>query len=289
MPSTNPLRPDAASALAAWEALVRANVEQMERLREAVLASGEDFWTGRTAAFRPGLRESPELAAIEALARPEDTWLDIGAGGGRFAVPLSTHVARVVAIEPSSAMRETLIEAARQPDAGSIEVVDLRWPPAADDTTVPVADVAFAANVLYDIADLGVFLDAMERHARRACIALVTDRAPSTPHPDVWLALYGEPLCALPALPELLAVLGALGRRVDVQTFPVRPSTPMTPEQAVDEMRWRYWVTPGSERAARLSALLVEHFGTADGMVVLPPRFNYLAVASWPSTAGASA
>ncbi len=266
---------------------MRANVEQMERVREAVRASGADFWTGRTAVFRPGVRESPELAAIEALARPEDTWLDIGAGGGRFAIPLSTRVTSVVAIEPSSAMRETLIEAARQPDAGSIEVLDLRWPPA-DDTIVPVADVAFAANVLYDIPDLGAFLDAMERHARRTCIALVTDRAPSTPHPQVWEALYGEPLCALPALPELLAVLGALGRRADVQTFPVRPSVPMSPEAAVEEMRWRYWVTPGSERAARLSALLVEHFGTADGLVTLPPRFNYLGVVSWPSTGAAS-
>lgn len=289
MPSTNPLRPDAATAFAAWDALVRTNVEQMERLREAVRAADEDFWTGRTAAFRPGVRESPELAAIEALARPGDTWLDIGAGGGRFAVPLSTRVARVVAIEPSGAMRDTLTEAARQPDAGSIDVIDLRWPPAADDTTVPVGDVAFAANVLYDIADLRAFLDAMERHARRTCIALVTDRAPSTPHPQVWEALYGEPLCALPALPELLAILGALSRRFDVETFPVRPSTPMTPDEAVDEMRWRYWVAPGSERAARLSALLVEHFGTPDGLVTLPPRFNYLAVVSWPSTGGASA
>ena len=199
---------------------MRANIEQMEHLREAVLASGADFWTGRTAAFRPGVRESPELAAIEALGRPDDTWLDIGAGGGRFAVPLSARVARVVAIAPSSARRDTLREAARQAGNDRIEVLDLRWPPADDDTTVPVADITFAANVLYDIAELRAFLDAMEPHARRTCVAIVADRAPSTPHADVWQALYGEPLCALPALPELLAVLGALGRRVDVQNVP---------------------------------------------------------------------
>ena len=73
------------------------------------------------------------------------------------------------------------------------------------------------------------------------------------------------------------------------KTFPVAPGTPVTPDEAVEELRWRYWVTPGSDRAARLRDLLIERFGTADGLIALPPRFNYLAVVSWPSTGAATA
>lgn len=273
------LRPTPAEAFAAYTALVMANRAQVERLRTALPAA--DFWQDRAPGFRPGAREADEVARLAQLARPDDTWLDIGAGGGRFAVPLSRHAARVIAVEPSPAMRAVLAEAMAAEQRDNIEVVDLHWPPAAD-TDAPTGDASLAANVLYDPTDLQAFLAAMEARTRRECVVLMSDRAPSTPDPAIWEALYGEPLHALPGLKEFVAVLGALGRRYEVATFPSAPVRPVSLEEALEQTRWRYWTQAGSPTEARLRTLLLTHYGLPSGEVALPPSRNYSAVVNWP-------
>lgn len=273
------LRPTAAEAFAAYTALVVANRTQVERLRTA--RPPADFWEDRAPGFRPGAMAADELARLEAIARPEDTWLDIGAGGGRFAVPLAAHVRRVIAVEPSPAMRATLGEAMAAAGRTNIDVVELTWPPPPD-VDAPTGHASLAANVLYDQLDLHGFLAAMEARTRRECVVLLSDRAPSTPDTAIWEELYGEPLHALPALREFLAVLGALGRRFEVVTYPLGPGRPVDIDEALQQTRWRYWVQAGSADETRLRALLLEHYGLPSGEVQLPPRRRYSAVVSWP-------
>jgi SAM-dependent methyltransferase len=276
------LHPTPDEAFESYATMVAANREQVERVRELVPASSNDFWADRAPSFRPGGFDAEETAALEALAQPDDVWLDIGAGGGRFALPLSRLVSRVIAVEPSAAMRDVLRAAFASEQRTNYEVLNLRWPPPPRaGEGVPTADVSLVANVLYDAVELREFLEATERHSRRLCVVICSDRAPSTPDAGVWEALYGEPLCALPGLPEFLAVLGVLGRRFDVRTFAVRPPEPMDIDRALEDVRWRFWVSEGSEREARLRELLVERFGMASGLVQLPPRRNYSAVVSW--------
>ncbi len=274
------LRPAPAEAFAAYTQLVEANREQVERLRDLPAPAG-DFWAPRAARFRPGVLEAEELPGLVELARPDDVWLDIGAGGGRFAVPLSSHVRSVIAVEPSPAMRDVLGEAIATQGRTNIEVVDARWPPAPG-IEAPAGDVSLAANVLYDNLELEAFLGALEAHSRRLCVVICSDRAPSTPDPALWEALHGEPLCALPGLPELIAVLGALHRRYEVRTYGVsRPSAPADIDDAMNESRWRYWVEAGSPKDERLRELMIERFSHPSGGIALPPRRNYSAVVSW--------
>jgi hypothetical protein len=274
------LRPSASEAFAAYTCLVLANREQVERLRDVPEPEG-DFWARRAPRFRPGVLEAEELPGLLDLARPDDVWLDIGAGGGRFAIPLSREVRSVIAVEPSAAMRSVLGEAMAAETRTNIEMVDLRWPPAAD-VEAPSGDVSLAANVLYDNLELEAFLAALEAHTHRLCVVICSDRAPSTPDPGLWEALHGERLCPLPGLREFVAVLGALNRRYEVRAFGMaRPSAPMDLEDAMNESRWRYWVEAGSPKDGRLRELLRERFGQAEGAVVLPPRRSYSAVVSW--------
>lgn len=274
------LRPAATEALDAYTSLVAANREQVERLRDTPEPEG-DFWARRAPRFRPGVLDVEELPGLLELAQPEDVWLDVGAGGGRFAVPLSRHVKRVIAIEPSPAMRGMLADSIAAAERDNLEVVDLRWPPEPGIES-PSGDVALVANVLYDCLVLGEFIGALEAHVSRRCVVIASDRAPSTPDPAVWEALYGEPLCALPGLPEFVAVLGAMKRRYEVRAFGMSSPPPlMTPEDALADSRWRYWVEPGSAGDERLGQLLVERYGQPDGRVQLPPRRNYSAVISW--------
>lgn len=273
------LRPSANAVFAAYESLVTANREQVERVRELMPPANGDFWADRAPRFRPGELDAPEADTLLELSQPGDTWMDIGAGGGRFAVPLAQAGHRVIAVEPSPAMREVMSNAALEAHT-SIEQLTFRWPPPPS-LDVPQVDLSLAANVLYDAHDLPEFLDAMERVTRRLCVVILSDRAPSTPDGAVWQALYSEPLRSLPGLREFLAVLGAWGRRFHVRTYPVEEPVEMSLDDAVEDLRWRYWIGRGTELEGRLRTLIAQHYSRPSGLVQPPPRRNYSAVVWW--------
>ena len=218
------LRPDEATALVAWRALVEADAEQVPRISERSL--GGDHYRPITRRFAPNPRPSPELAILEALARPEDTWRDIGAGGGRLAIPLARLVRRVHAVEPSESQRGTLREA-MDGQPGDVVIDERRWP-IEDEASVEPVDVSLSAHAVYDTADLAAYLDAMERTTRRLCVVVLNDHARGWHWRDIFEAVHGERQAMLPALTEFVAVLSARGRRFDVQTVEAEPSARST-------------------------------------------------------------
>jgi SAM-dependent methyltransferase len=278
------LRPTVEEALAAYRAQVLANRAYIEAL-EGERPPGHDYWATRAASFRPGQMPTPELEVLLGLARAGETWIDIGAGAGRFAVPLAERVARVVAVEPSPAMRAELAEAARLAGRSNIEVVDLAWPPE-DGARAPVGEVALAANVLYAIDDVGGFIEAMEAHARRACAVVAFDRAPNTPVPGLWRDLWGEDFRELPALREQVGVLLAMGRRLRLDPQPPQRMEPRPLEEIAAEYAWMYHVRPGlagyEQRLTRFRELVAKHCSAEPGMAWPPVVRRYSSVISWP-------
>lgn len=277
------LRPTAAEAAAAYRAMVLANREVVEAI-EGQRPPGTDYWATRAPQFRPGRMTVPELEPLGRLLEPEDTLLDIGAGGGRFAVPLAARVRRVVAVEPSPSMREQLAGATAEAGAGNIDIVDLEWPPERRDERL-TADVSLAANVLYAIADVEGFLAAMEAHTRRTCTVVAFDRAPNTPIPEIWRELWGVEFRELPALRELVAVLYARGRRVRVEPVPQPAAAPRPVDEVAADFAWMYHVRPGlpdyEAKLERFRELVTRACGTGDGLARAPVVRRYSAVVSW--------
>jgi SAM-dependent methyltransferase len=272
----NALRPTESDALAAWAALVAGDAEQVPRVREPEPEG--DYYRPIAAHFAAGTRPNPELPALEALAEPGDTWVDIGAGGGRLAVPLARRVARVIAIEPSAAMREVLAGAIAEAGVANVEVRDARWPDAAASTTV---DVAMAAHSFYDIADIGPFLDGMERAARRLCVGLLRPWARGTALAGLFAAVHGEPMQTLPGLGEFVTLLAARGRRFEVRAAATEPGADVTPrEHAFMQGRRLLWLAEGSAKEQRMRALMEEWWGRPDG-IALPRSPSYVGVVSW--------
>ena len=140
---------------------------------------GADAWRERASSFDTAVKrrqkEWPD-PLVEALAEKlcaTDTVLDIGAGTGRWAVPLAGVVARVTAIDPSPAMLSILEENAAVAGVANITVVSGDW----DDIEVEPHDVVLCSHAMYSSPDLVGFVRKMERAARRLC-ALVM-RVPS--------------------------------------------------------------------------------------------------------------
>ncbi|MCS7295667.1 MAG: methyltransferase domain-containing protein [Chloroflexota bacterium] len=259
--TTPAIVPPLDDVLARWQAAIRANREQVERVRQGPERS--DFYAPVATAFAgdPNRTGDPVLEQLRQLVRPGETVLDIGAGGGRYALPLAKLASEVIAVEPSQAMRRVLGEAMERHGVRNIRVVASAWPM----EDAPQADVALASHVGYDIEPIAAFLDAMEAAARRLCIAVFAATAPSDQASPLWEAVYGEPRARLPALPEFLTLQLARGRLFEVRlaTLP-RPTYPDF-ERALEAARFRTWVTPGSEGEQRLAAALRARLRPAPG------------------------
>jgi SAM-dependent methyltransferase len=272
------LRPGADAIAEAWRTLVEAEKAQVEALPNR--PSPEDFYAPIATAFRadPRRTDEPLLNLLRPLVQPDETWLDLGAGGGRYTLPVALLAQRVYAIEPSAGMREQLLASAQEEGIENLDVFDERWPGPSE---APVADVGFMSQVGYDIAEIGPFLDQLEAHTKRLCVVVMYERSPLTDFAPLWQAVHGEARVRLPALHELLALLFAKGRdpRIDGLQLhaPVWPDTDALHRSSRRPL-WVLQDTPEDEslgRAVRELAVPVE------GVVSLVPRPRFLAVVTW--------
>ena len=248
----------------AWADRVRANSDQVDRHRE--VPDGADFYGPVTRLFRadPARTDEPALDALLAQVRPGQTWLDIGAGAGRYALPIAMALAgsgggRVIAVEPSTGMASSMRQQAAEHGVENLEIIDERWPDAAADVAARGgADVALIAHVGYDIEAIGPFLEAMERVTRRRCLALLMERQPSSIADVCWPPVWGEARVSLPALPELVELLRAMGRDPSVERLEREPRRFGSRDELASFLRRQLWVAEGSEADRRFLAALDE-------------------------------
>ena len=274
---TNPLRPTAPEALAEWARRVRANRDQAERVRDA--PERPDFYAPVAAAFKadPRRTDEPTLDVLLSLARPEDTWLDIGAGGGRYALPIALHTREVIALDPSDAMLGILRESMAEFSVPNVRIVQSRWP-----SNEPVqADVCLISHIGYDIEDIGPFLDAMEAAASRLCVAVLLARAPAAAAEPFWPPVHGEPRDPLPALPEFLALQLARGRLCEVRLSERDAPSYPSEEGALRFLRQQLFIEPGGAADARLLAALAAVPRGPDGSLRMGEGPTPLGIVSW--------
>jgi len=246
------LKLSAAEVSEAWAARVRANREQVERFREA---SPADFYAPVAGMFRadPHRRDEPTLEILRQCVQPTDTLLDIGAGGGRYTLPLALACEKVVAIEPSEGMRNVLANGLREFGISNVELVDARWP-----ESNFMGDVALISHLGYDVEDIGPFLDAMESAARRLCIAVLLSQPPPTEADRLWPAVHGVERAALPSLPEFLTLLLARGRLFELRLVDRSPQSYEQPDQVLSFLRQQLWTAPNSEKDRTLQRVARE-------------------------------
>jgi hypothetical protein len=266
----------------AWSRRVGENRDQAERVRET--AAG-DFYAPVSSLFVADPRRTgePALDALLAAADPGETWLDIGAGAGRYALPLALRVREVIAVEPSAGMRRALRTGMGEHGIGNVRVVPGTWPAALDELgDVPAADVSLIAHVGYDIEDIGPFLDAMETATRDRCIAVLTDRSPASVADPFWPLVHDEARVPLPALPELVELLQARGSETEIIRVERPPRTFDSVPALTAFLRRQLFIAEGGDKDVHFRAILPDHITRREGGWTLqdPPQGS-IGVLTW--------
>lgn len=276
--SANVLRPSLEQALSDWAALVQADKDQVEALPDR--PRPEDFYAPVAEQFRadPKRTGEPALEHLRTLAQAGDTWLDLGAGGGRYSLPLALIVRRVYAVEPSAGMRGVLTEALAQQHIENVDVLDERWP---GPSACPVADFGLISHVSYDIAEIGPFLTQLEGHVSGTCVALLFERPPIAEFAPLWPAVHGQERAVLPGLREFVALLFARGRAPEVKLFPTRRTAFETIEALHRAARRPLWVREGSVQDERLMRAVEDMVVPVEGGFALNPAPRMLGFVTW--------
>ncbi|MDP9864621.1 MULTISPECIES: class I SAM-dependent methyltransferase [Streptosporangium] len=197
--------------------------------------------------------EGPTLARTAEALPAGGTVLDVGAGAGAASLPLAGSLGELIAVDPSADM---LAELTSRADALGVPVrtVRGRWPDVAAET--PVADVAVAAHVVYNVPDLAAFLTELSGHARRRVVLELTERHPMSWLTPLWEHFHGLRRPERPTAHDVIAVAEALGHEVRHEWRPAPLSRFGTLEELAESACRRLCL--GQDRAAEVIAAVVE-------------------------------
>jgi len=93
------------------------------------------------------------------------TVLDIGAGSGRWTIPLAKKCALVTAVEPSSEMRDILKENIVSSRLNNVRILENTW----EQVETEMHDFAVSAHSIYGSPDFAGFVHKMQQHTRAGC------------------------------------------------------------------------------------------------------------------------
>ncbi len=251
------------SAIQQWKAMIEAEHAQSERMRASL--PPRDHWQDYAHMFRvdPYRSDDTLLNRLRQEVAPRHIVIDVGAGGGRLALPLALQCRQVLAVELSPSMAAVLLQQAAEYGINNISLVQAPW----GDVEVAPGDIALCVHVLYTIQDIGPFLRKLENHARQKVLIVLYQTAPQSQIYPLWKEVHEEERRPLPALPQLKKVLEELGIDAQIEMLPPPPSRGFDSlEQATEELSRRLYLAHGSAKKGKLIEILPEKLEQVEGI-----------------------
>lgn len=249
-----------------WRRLVETRRAVIESLGNQGPPQG--YWDKRAdwfARFSRAMDPANDLlfAMLAETLGKDGTLLDVGAGAGRYALPLARVATRVTAVEPSAGMRERLERGIAEQGVEGIEVIADTW----EEARVEPHDVVLCSHVLYPIADVAPFIRKLDEHARRACYLTLRVDQMAPPLGLLWREVWGQERPPEPGLLDLYNLLFGIGIRANARLMPFSGPGPFDDaDNAVERLRQLLFLPPDAhEHDDRIrdfvSASMVERDG----------------------------
>ena len=237
-----------------WRKMVEEEHAQSDA-RRGMEPPPADHWAPFAANFAADPRRSDDqlIGPLGRGLESTDTLMDVGAGGGRHALPLALRCQQVVAVEPSPSMCAVLLQLTSAHGIKNLTIVQSKW----EDAEVEPADVVISTHVAYVVRDIAGFVEKMDAHARKMVRVVLYPFSPQSETFELWEMVHGEKRLSLPGLPQLLDVMEELG--IPFESEPLTPNSPRsysTPEQALEQAARRLYVQPGDPKMRELELAL---------------------------------
>ncbi|MBM2810050.1 MAG: class SAM-dependent methyltransferase [Chloroflexi bacterium] len=202
-----------------WAQLVRERDTRPTRAGTNVNA-----WDERAARFAQMAEDldpesDPLVTTVARSLRPSDSLLDVGAGAGRYTMPLAPLVGRVTAVEPSAGMRGALERGVAARSLANVTVIPASW----QDAAVDSHDVVLVANVIQMIEDVVPFIEKLDATARRACYLFIRVEPREAALAPLWRQVWGSEPLREPNFLDLYNLLFSLGIRPQARLAVRRP------------------------------------------------------------------
>ena len=253
------------SATQHWTEMIKAEHAQSDSMRKE--DPPLDSWSNFAQNFRadPNRADDDLVNYLRRSIKPGSVVLDVGAGGGRLALPLALDADSVIAVEPSPSMCRVLRDVAEEFQVRNVDVVESGWL----DADVPKGDVVICVHVLYVIQDIELFIRKLEEHADRVIVVIYQAPPQSQIYP-LWEMVHGVRRLPLPSLPELLEVLKQLGIKPDLHVVRTGSSRGFDSfAVAKDQIARRLYVHEGTPEMERLGLILAEVLEETDGVFTI--------------------
>ena len=204
------------------------------------------------------LRRDPEGPSFERAWEaldPPGSVLDVGSGAGAACLPLAPRTTTLTAVDADDEMLGLLAGRAGEAGLAAARMVHGRWPDVGG--RVGPADVVTCHHVVFNVPDLGPFLDALTAHARRRVVVETAAAHPLASLNPLWLRFHGLERPEGPTAADTIAILAAMGRGPG-HTEWSRPAAAdyQSMAELVEVTRRRLCLPP--ERAGEVEAALVE-------------------------------
>lgn len=163
-----------------WSELWRDLAERYRNPQKMANGRPFDCWLPRAESFdvwtktERSIQADPLMEFVMNSLGPTSTFLDIGAGTGRWAIPAARIAQRVTAVEPSAAMITHLRQNITHAGLVNVDFIEARW----EDARVHPHDVVLCSHAMYASPDFLGFVRKMERNALSKCFLVM--RVPSS-------------------------------------------------------------------------------------------------------------
>ena len=174
------------------------------------------FWEEVAPHYDASHDPCPEtLKFLSQFTSPDDTLLEVGAGTGRFALPLARQVKHITALDHSPAMLNILHQKATRTGVRNLSLVRAEW----EQVCLEPHEIVLAAWSLYRQVDILAAIRKLVEITRRTLIIVESDDdGPQQPHhrlvTDIWGAKPAPPLSKSFCF---LGVLWQLGLRPELR------------------------------------------------------------------------